>query len=62
VGAGDSFMAGILAALEDGRRLVPAAAPGFPEELLGAALDFAMRVAAVTCSRAGADPPRREEL
>lgn len=62
VGAGDSFMAGILAALEDGGRLTPAAPSGLQEEQLGAALDFAMRVAAVTCSRAGADPPRREEL
>ena len=62
VGAGDSFMAGLLAALEDEGRLTPAAEFRLREAELGRALDFAMRVAAVTCGRAGADPPRREEL
>jgi fructokinase len=62
VGAGDSFMAGLLAALEDEGRLSPGVPSRLAEAELDRALDFAMRVAALTCGRAGADPPRREEL
>ena len=59
VGAGDAFMSGLLDALArcghlDGERV--AAAP-FAE-----LLDDAGRVAAITCSRAGANPPRAAEL
>jgi fructokinase len=50
VGAGDAFMAGLLAAYWSGERDVL--------ELMSAA----MTVAAVTCGRRGADPPWREEL
>jgi fructokinase len=62
VGAGDSFTAGLLWALqgrgllsrEDLRRI------GEPD--LRAALELAVRVAALTCTRAGANPPWRDEL
>ena len=62
VGAGDAFMAGVLAYLH-GRRLLSRDglrtldAPGL-EELLQAACF----IAADTCTRAGAEPPRRHEL
>ena len=51
VGAGDTFAAAVIDALWDG----PATAP---EDLLA----HAVRAAAVTVSRAGADPPYRQEL
>ena len=55
VGAGDAFMSGLLDALSDPlAALTPAA--------LAAALDHAGLVSALTCARAGADPPRRAEL
>ena len=63
VGAGDTFVAGVLASLAD-RGL-----SGEPEGLndLAAAdwtdiAGFAARAAAVTCSRPGADPPTAAEL
>jgi len=61
VGAGDSFQAGLLhhlaAAGVLGGRLGALDSP-----TLAAALEFASRVAAVTCSRPGADPPWAHEL
>jgi fructokinase len=59
VGAGDAFMSGLLDAL--GRRglLTPAGIAGAP---FAECLDDAALVAAITCSRAGANPPRRAEL
>jgi fructokinase len=59
IGAGDAFMGGFLAYWRDhglGRGDL-----GRLDELERAAT-FACRVAAITCSRAGADPPRRAEL
>ena len=59
IGAGDSFMGALLAHWHDnglGRDDL-----GGIDELTAAA-EFACRVAAITCSRAGADPPRRSEL
>ncbi|RUL92407.1 carbohydrate kinase [Verrucosispora sp. FIM060022] len=55
IGAGDAFTAGLLAALSR-------AASGWPNEEIAAALRYAVEVAAVTCTRAGADPPYRHEL
>jgi fructokinase len=59
VGAGDAFMSGLLDALlrrgELGRDALPGA--GWADVLDAAAL-----VAALTCARAGANPPRRAEL
>jgi fructokinase len=59
IGAGDAFMGGFLAHWRDaglGRGDI-----GRLDELERAAA-FACRVAAITCSRAGADPPRADEL
>ena len=55
IGAGDAFTAGLLAELSR-------ATPGWPDEDVAAALRYAVEVAAVTCTRAGADPPYRHEL
>jgi fructokinase len=70
VGAGDAFMAGLLGWLDGARsggaRLLGAggrqriAALGVPA--LDGMLDAASEVAALTCARAGADPPTRSEL
>ncbi len=62
VGAGDAFTAGLLAALREedllGRdRLERISAAG-----LDLALAYATRVAAITCTRTGADPPSRLEV
>jgi fructokinase len=65
VGAGDALMAGLLDSL-DGAGLL---APDRVEELrnlepgdLAPLLSHAVRTAALTCTRPGADPPTREEL
>ncbi|MFC9351645.1 carbohydrate kinase [Arthrobacter sp. NPDC057013] len=65
VGAGDSFMAGLIAWL-DTRNLLGAGARGklgdlSPQELRNL-LDYANRAAAITCSRPGADPPWTREV
>ncbi len=62
VGAGDSFHGAVLAALERGGRLDLKAVENLSCSELEDALKFAARVAAITCSRPGADPPRIEEL
>jgi fructokinase len=62
VGAGDAFTAGLLASLEIGGHLSPSALPVLTEEVLIDALRFAQKVAAITCSRPGADPPWLVEL
>lgn len=62
VGAGDAFTSGLLAWLAEHGRLdrVSLERLGRPE--LDQALEFAARVAALTCTRAGADPPLRDDL
>jgi len=62
VGAGDTFNAGVLAALHEKGLLTKAAIARLAEDDIRAALDLGVRAAAVTVSRAGANPPRREEL
>jgi fructokinase len=62
VGAGDSFSAGLLAALAERAALTREALAMMPVEELTAALRFAAAVAALTCTRPGADPPRRAEV
>jgi fructokinase len=62
VGAGDTFQAALLVWLAERGRLAPAATKDWTEGDLHAALDFAGRAAAITCSRRGADLPRRNEL
>jgi fructokinase len=59
VGAGDAFMSGLLDALYGRGRLSP---DGLVDAVPWAdVLDDAALVAAITCSRAGANPPRRAE-
>ncbi|MCL1627410.1 carbohydrate kinase [Roseibaca sp. V10] len=62
VGAGDTFNAGFLAALDEAGLLSRSALPDLTEDALRAALALGAQVAAVTVSRAGANPPRRNEL
>jgi fructokinase len=62
VGAGDSFMAALLAALAEHEllhrdRLVQTSA-----ETMQAMLAFANRAAGITCTRRGSNPPTRAEL
>ncbi|HEX9903989.1 MAG TPA: carbohydrate kinase [Propylenella sp.] len=62
VGAGDSTMGGLLAALHDRDALEVARLDQLTDRDLGDILDFVLAVAAITCSRVGADPPRRAEV
>ena len=62
VGAGDAFMSGLLDALARQGRLSPDGIAAGDPTALGEVLDHAGLVAAITCSRAGANPPRRGEL
>ncbi len=62
VGAGDTFQAALLTWLAEQGRLAPDAVRQWTEADLRAALDFAGRAAAITCSRRGADLPRRADL
>lgn len=62
VGAGDTFNAGILAELDERGALTKAAVAALDEATLQAALSLATRAAAVTVSRAGANPPTRSDL
>ena len=62
VGAGDTFNAGFLAALDRAGLLSKAAVADLSEPALTAALELGVRVAAITCSRPGADPPWAHEL
>lgn len=62
VGAGDTFNAGALAALHGAGVLNRAALAALSEDALTDALTLATRAAAITVSRAGANPPWAEEL
>jgi fructokinase len=62
VGAGDTFTAGFLHYLADTRRLTKAAVANIGETELMEAAAFAMKAAAVTVSRPGADPPWKHEV
>jgi len=62
VGAGDTFNAGLLAWLHRAGKLDKAAIASLPASDVEAALTFAARAAAVTVSRAGANPPKLAEL
>ena len=62
VGAGDTFTAALLAALRAAKLLDKKKLAAISQADLGAALAFAARAAAVTCSRPGADPPWAKEL
>lgn len=62
VGAGDTFNAGVIAALNDQGLLTKAAVAALSLEAVRDALSLGARAAAVTVSRAGANPPWRHEL
>lgn len=62
VGAGDTFNAGLLAALHEAGVLSKGAMRDLGADTLRAALGLATRAAAVTVSRPGANPPRRADL
>lgn len=62
VGAGDSFNAGLLAALQGAGALSRPALAELGEAHLARALALGVRVAAVTVTRAGANPPWAAEL
>lgn len=62
VGAGDTFQAALLAWLAEHDALQPRALASLAGEELRSALEFASRAAAITCSRRGANLPRRSEL
>ncbi|MDZ5698412.1 carbohydrate kinase [Chelativorans sp. M5D2P16] len=62
VGAGDAFNAGMLAALREAGALSKAGVARLQEGTVRDALAFAARVAAITVSRAGANPPWRAEM
>jgi fructokinase len=62
VGAGDTFQAALLAWLAEHNCLSPNALSSLVVSQLAEALQFAVSAASITCSRRGADMPRRGEL
>ncbi len=62
VGAGDTFNAGALAALHRAGALTKQGLATLPDAVLDAALSLGTRAAAITVSRAGANPPWAHEL
>ena len=62
VGAGDTFNAGFLAALDRAGLLSKAAIASLSEDALQGALSLGVRAAAITCSRPGANSPWAHEL
>lgn len=62
VGAGDTFNAGLLAGFERAGCLSKARVSNLTEDEIRAALTLGVRAAAVTVSRAGANPPTAAEL
>lgn len=62
IGAGDSFHAALLTWLDENGVSHAEEIDALSDGQIEAMLTFAVRVAAVTCSRPGADPPHRAEL
>ena len=62
VGAGDSFMAGLLAGLSADGGLSERTLSALDESAIRQAVDLAVRVAAITVTRKGADLPTAEDL
>jgi len=62
VGAGDTFMATLLAGLAENGLLAPAGLEALTEEMLATLLRRAATAAALNCMREGCDPPTRAEL
>ncbi|MEV0286741.1 MULTISPECIES: carbohydrate kinase [unclassified Kribbella] len=61
VGAGDSFMAALIAGLHSRGLLGPARLDGLTDVDLREVVDYAVKAAAITCTRHGADPPTADE-
>ena len=61
IGAGDAFMSGLLARLYELGLLDRGRLESLPGELADV-LQYATRVSALTCTRAGAEPPTKSEL
>jgi fructokinase len=62
VGAGDAFTSGLLDALARQGSLERDALRTIGRDALGSAIEAAVHVAAITCTRPGADPPSRDEI
>jgi fructokinase len=62
IGAGDAFSAALLAGLARRRLHVGPALATIPDRALVDVIDEAVLVSAMTCERAGADPPRLAEV
>ena len=62
VGAGDTFNAGVLASLHDAGLLTKATIGDLSSDAIRAALSLGAKVAAITVSRAGANPPWASEI
>ena len=62
VGAGDSLAAGLFAGLLEAGVTTRAALEQLPDDELLPIVDDATLVAALNCTREGADPPTRDEL
>jgi len=62
VGAGDTFMAGILRWVVDTGRLTPQALYHTDLETLATALTFAAKAAAINCAHNGCNPPWRDQI
>jgi len=62
VGAGDTFNAGVLASLHDQGCLTKSGVRALSDACVIAALKLGVQAAAITVSRAGANPPTRAEL
>ena len=62
VGAGDTFQAALLTWLDENDKLSATAMASLDASALRAMLKFASKASSITCSRRGADMPRRNEL
>jgi fructokinase len=62
VGAGDTFQAALLCGLEERGKTGKAGLAALQPDACRRLVDFAVAAAAVTCSRRGADLPRRHEV
>lgn len=62
VGAGDTFNAGVLASLHEQGLLTKDAVAALSPDAIRAALTLGAKAAAITVSRAGANPPWRHEI
>ncbi|TDD43673.1 carbohydrate kinase [Kribbella antibiotica] len=61
VGAGDSFMAALIAGLNAQGLLGETRLAGLTSQSLESVVDYAVKAAAITCTRHGADPPTAAE-